>query len=131
MDERMDGWTRFAPLCCTRLHPLQSHCPKIPSGKQDDRVMLNRQQKAVWASDTLALLSSECNGIESEQGSGSKGDTVLYNTWLLRNVNIFVRFGLKERREGLGREEGWEGKRGVERGPGGERVLVGLGREGA
>ena len=57
-------------------------------------------------SDTLALLRSECNGIECEQGSGSKGDAVLYNIWLSRNINIFVRFGLKERREGLGREEG-------------------------
>ena len=45
--------------------------------------------EAVWDSDTLALLRSECNSIESEQGSGSKGDAVLYNTWLLRNVNIF------------------------------------------
>ena len=53
------------------------------------RVIINRQQKAVWDSDTLALLRSECNGIESEQGSGFKGDAVLYNIWLLRNINIF------------------------------------------
>ena len=32
---------------------------------------------------TLALLRTECNGIESEQGSGSEGDAVLYNAWLL------------------------------------------------
>merc|ERR1712015_483847 len=31
----------------------------------------------------------EPKGIESEQGSGSEGDAVLYNTWLFRNVNTF------------------------------------------
>ena len=30
--------------------------------------------KAVWDSDTLSLLRSECKGIKSLQGSGSKGD---------------------------------------------------------
>ena len=55
----------------------------------------------------LALLRSECKGIESMQGSGSERDAVLYNTWFL---------GLDWRRDGrkgLRREEGdWEGKRG-------------------
>ena len=40
---------------------------------------MEQTAEAVWDSDTLALLRSECNGIESEQGSGSKGDAVLYN----------------------------------------------------
>ena len=42
----------------------------------------NRQLRAVMDSDTLALLRSECKGIESLQGSGSKGDascTTRYN----------------------------------------------------
>ena len=33
----------------------------------------NRQLRAVMDSDTLALLKNECKGIESLQGSGSKG----------------------------------------------------------
>jgi len=44
---------------------------------------------------------SECNGIESEQGSGSEGDAVLYNTWLLCNINTFFKG-----REGRGLGEG-------------------------
>ena len=68
----------------------------------------------VWDSDTLALLRSECNGIKSEQGSGSEKDAVLYKTWLLRNVNIFFRFGLEGEREGLGGEMGREGLGGEE-----------------
>ena len=49
------------------------------------------------------MLRSKCKSIESVQGSGSKGDAVLYNTWLL---------GLDWREEGrerLGREEGGGG----------------------
>ena len=58
---------------------------------------------------TLALLRSKCNGIESEQGSGSEGDAVPYNTWLLCNINIFFRFGVEEGSEG--RDWEWEGNR--------------------
>ena len=66
----------------------------------------NRQIRAVMDSNTLALLRS-VKVCESMQGSGSKGDAVLYNTWLLG----FVWRGWEER--------GWEGKRGEKGSPGG------------
>ena len=37
----------------------------------------------------VSVTPLHCNGIESEQGSGSEGDAVLYNTWLFHNVNTF------------------------------------------
>ena len=63
-----------------------------------ERGRLKQTAEAVWDSNTLAPLRSEYKVIKNVQCSGSKGDAVLYNTWLL---------GL-DWREGLGQEEGGE-----------------------
>ena len=56
------------------------------------KLMKKRTQKltaeAVWDSDTIALLSSECSGIESEQGSGFERDAVLYTASALSGKAI-------------------------------------------
>ena len=46
-------------------------------------------ERPLMASERPMMRCKEPKGIESEQGSGSEGDAVLYNTWLFRNVNTF------------------------------------------